>query len=278
MNTISTAPGAVRPFVSLSVSRLTAPIKASLSALLILMGVTFSHAQVSFLAESMIASPGSVIDVPIKVSEFDSISGFQLSITWDTLVLQFDSITNYDLEKIENFDWALDSFHRMSMFWYADDVYSGYSVENGHTIFTLRFTVIGEMGDSSWVSFTDEPLSPEVIDYNDDPVAIDFTYGLIQVQENSAIVPAFVPPLKMQIIPNPCREWCDVQLEVSQATDVVVQVINLSGAVVYELERHLYPGQQDISIPAGDALNSGGYYVIVTSEQGRYIKRMLIQK
>ena len=203
--------------------------------------------------------------MPIKVSEFDSISGFQLSIGWDTLVLQFDSISNFDLEKFENFDWALDSFHRMSMFWYADDVYSGFSTEDGHTIFTLSFTVIGSLGDSSWVSFLDEPLSPEVIDYNDLPVPIDFTYGLIHVQEKSAIVPSFVPNLKMQIIPNPCREWCDVQLEVSQPTDVVLQVVNLAGAVVYELERHLLPGNQDISIPAAEALHSGGYYIIVTS-------------
>lgn len=245
---------------------------------MLIFSISFTQAQVAFIAESMAAEPGSTIHVPIKVSEFDSISGFQLSITWDTLVLQFDSISNYDLEKIENFDWALDSFHRMSMFWYADDVYSGFSTENGHTIFTLSFTVIGSLGDSSWVSFTDEPLSPEVIDYNDLPVPIDFTYGLIQVQEKSAIVPAFIPALKMQIIPNPCREWCDVQLEVSQPTDVILQVVNLAGAVVYELERHLLPGNQDISIPAADALHSGGYYIIVTSEQGRYIKRMLIQK
>ncbi|MBK7343615.1 MAG: hypothetical protein IPJ06_11325 [Saprospiraceae bacterium] len=247
------------------------------STLMLIFSVSFTQAQVAFIAESMAAEPGSTIHVPIKVSEFDSISGFQLSITWDTLVLQFDSISNYDLEKSKTLTGP-GLLHRMSMFWYADDVYSGFSTENGHTIFTLSFTVIGSLGDSSWVSFTDEPLSPEVIDYNDLPVPIDFTYGLIQVQEKSAIVPAFIPALKMQIIPNPCREWCDVQLEVSQPTDVILQVVNLAGAVVYELERHLLPGNQDISIPAADALHSGGYYIIVTSEQGRYIKRMLIQK
>ncbi len=253
-------------------------IRATFGAFLLVFALSTTQAQVGFIAESQVASPGSVIHLPVKVTEFDSISGFQLSIEWDTLVLQFDSISNYDLEKIENFDWALDTFHRMSMFWYADDVYSGFSTENGHTIFTLSFTVIGTLGDSSWVSFVDEPLAPEVIDYNDDPVPIDFTYGLVQVQENSAVVPAFIPPLKMQIIPNPCREWCDVQLEVSQATDVILQVVNLAGSVVYELERHLMPGNQDISIPAADALHSGGYYVIVITEQGRYIKRMLVQK
>lgn len=278
MNTTTSAHCAVRSFVSPIVSFRIHQTRILWSTLMLIFSVSFSQAQVAFIAESMAAEPGSTIHVPIKVSEFDSISGFQLSITWDTLVLQFDSISNYDLEKIENFDWALDSFHRMSMFWYADDVYSGFSTENGHTIFTLSFTVIGSLGDSSWVSFTDEPLSPEVIDYNDLPVPIDFTYGLIQVQEKSAIVPAFIPALKMQIIPNPCREWCDVQLEVSQPTDVILQVVNLAGAVVYELERHLLPGNQDISIPAADALHSGGYYIIVTSEQGRYIKRMLIQK
>ncbi len=278
MNTNPTAQRADRSFVSHIGSFRLQQTRILWSTLLLIFSISLSQAQVSFIAESMVAQPGANIHLPIKVSDFDSISGFQLSITWDTLVLQFDSISNFDLEKIENFDWALDSFHRMSMFWYADDVYSGFSTENGHTIFTLSFTVIGEIGDSSWVSFTDEPLAPEVIDYNDLPVPIDFTYGLIQVQENSAIVPAFVPNLKMQIIPNPCREWCDVQLEVSQPTDVVLQVVNLAGSVVYELERHLIPGNQDISIPAAEALHSGGYYIIVTSEQGRYIKRMLVQK
>ncbi|MCF8239304.1 MAG: hypothetical protein K9I85_14170 [Saprospiraceae bacterium] len=278
MNTSISAPCAGRSFVSPIGSSKPYLHSAIIGAFLLVFSLSTASAQVGFIAESVVASPGSVLHLPIKVTEFDSISGFQLSIEWDTLVLQFDSISNFDLEKIENFDWALDSIHRMSMFWYADDVYSGFSTENGHTIFTLSFTVIGQMGDSSWVSFVDEPLTPEVIDYNDNPVPIDFTYGLVQVQENSAVVPAFIPPLKMQIIPNPCREWCDVQLEVSQATDVIVQVVNLAGAVVYELESHLLPGHQDISIPAAEALHSGGYYVIVITEQGRYIKRMLIQK
>lgn len=278
MNTARTALCVVGTIVSSILNQGRSLPALLLSAGLLWLPLSPIQGQVGFIAESMVATPGSTIHVPVRVTQFDSISGFQLSISWDTLVLQFDSISNFDLENVDNFDWAEDSLHRLSMFWFAEDVYSGFSIEDNHAIFTLSFTVLGSLGDSSWVSFTDEPLYPEVIDYQDNPVPVDFTYGLIQVQENSAVIPAFVPPLKMQVIPNPCREWCDIQLEVSQATDAVLQVVDLSGAVVYEIRRHLMPGGQDISIPAAQALHSGGYYVIVSTDQGRYIKRMLIQK
>ena len=248
-----------------------------LAALFLGLSCTVLTAQLNFTAGSMIAEPGTTIEVPVTVSQFDSIAGFQLSMNWDADVLSFNAITQFDLDNIDNFDYNAGADDTLTMFWFAEDVETGYSVDDGHQIFTLEFTVVGAIGDSSWVSFIDEPLSPEAVDYKDDIVPIELTYGVVMIDEQSSTDVTLPTPIHMQIIPNPCREWCDLIVEVETPVTARLQVVSYAGHVVYEIEKELFSGQQEISLPAAEALQSGGYYVIVESLQGRYIKKLMVQ-
>lgn len=235
-------------------------------------------AQLRFSAGSMIASPGSTIEVPIQVQQFDSIGGFQLSLDWDPQVISFNGITNFDLDKVENFDYVENTPGSLYLFWFAQDVEKGYSLEDDHTIFTLQFAVVGEIGDSTWVRFVDVPYEPEAVDWDDNLLSLEFSFGLIKVDEQSSVSTLPASPVVIQIIPNPCRDWCDVLLTVQEPLDVQIRIIDLTGKTVYHTDRHLEPGQQEVSLPAVQALSSGGYYIMVETTQSRYIKKMSIQK
>jgi len=237
-----------------------------------------SNAQVTFTAGSMMAQPSSTIEVPVTVANFASIAGFQLSMAWDPDVLSFTGITNFDLDKEELFDYNEFSPGSLYLLWQSDDPNSGFTVEDGHTVFTLQFSVTGSAGDSTWVSFVDEPHEPEVVNADNVIMPLEFTFGLVRVDEESSAT--FLPesPVQMQIIPNPCREWCDVLLTVREAMDVQIRILDLSGQTVYHIERHLEPGQQEVSLPAVQALASGGYFIMVETRKSRYIKKMLVQK
>lgn len=251
----------------------------SLSILaLLLSGALTAQAQLGFRAASLIAQKGQIIEVPIQVSNFDSIGGFQLSMTWDTNILDFKAITNFGLDKIENFDYSEITTGALFYYWYAENVDTGFSVEDDDTIFTLQFEVIGDQGDSTWVSFVDEPNAPEAVDYQDQVLPLEFTYGLVVVDEASSTIELPQSPIMMQVIPNPCREWCDVRLTLNESLDVTIQVVDLAGQVVYQDKRHMEPGQQEVSLPANQALAGGGYFIVVETDRGRYIKKMLVQK
>lgn len=235
-------------------------------------------AQVTFTAGSMMAQPSSTIEVPITVSNFTNITGLQLSMAWDPDVLSFTGVTNIDLDKVELFDYNEFFPGSLYLLWWSDDPNSGFTVQDGHTIFTLQFTVVGKTGDSTWVSFVDEPHEPEVVNADNIIMPLEFTYGMVRVDEESSAT--FLPesPVQMQIIPNPCREWCDVLLTVREAMEVQIRILDLTGQTVYHIERHLEPGQQEVSLPAVQALASGGYFIMVETRKSRYIKKMLVQK
>jgi hypothetical protein len=236
------------------------------------------QAQVSFSAGSMVAQPTSTIEVPITVANFQGIAGLQLSLAWDPDVLSFTGITNFDLDKQELFDYNEFSPGSLYLLWQANNPDTGFSVEDGHTIFTLQFSVIGQTGDSTWVSFVDEPHEPEVVNFDNQILALEFSFGLIMVDEESSLLFTPESPMTMQIIPNPCREWCDVLLSVRESMDVQIRILDLTGQTVYHIARHLEPGTQEVSLPAVQALASGGYFIMVETRQSRYIKKMLIQK
>lgn len=245
---------------------------------LLLAVVPVLQAQVGFSIGSQIAQPGTTIEVPVQVAQFDNIGGFQFSLAWDPAVISFQEVTNYDLDKIELFDYHEDMPGSFRAVWQADNPDTGFSVEDGHTIFTLKFVVVGSVDDSTWISFSDVPLEPEVVNYNNDIMPVEFTFGLVRVDEGSAARALASGPIVVQIIPNPCREWCDVLLSVTQSMDVHIRVVDLSGNTVYQIDRHLEPGQQEVSLPAVQALASGGYFIMVETSGSRYIKRMLVQK
>jgi len=253
-------------------------LRALTAALLLLASAVSADAQLGFRAASMVAQKGQIIEVPIQVSNFDSIGGFQLSMTWDTNILDFKAITNFGLDKVENFDYSEITTGALFYYWYAENVDTGFSVEDDDTIFTLQFEVIGDQGDSTWVSFVDEPNAPEAVDYQDQVLPLEFTYGLVVVDDASSTIDLPASPIMMQVIPNPCREWCDVRLTVNESLDVTIQVVDLAGQIVYQQQRHMEPGQQEVSLPANQALAGGGYFIVVETDRGRYIKKMLVQK
>lgn len=272
--------------MSTSLSNYRSIIRANLAgflrtlaaAMLVLAFSVGAHAQLGFRAASLVAQKGQIIEVPIQVSNFDSIGGFQLSMTWDTNILDFKAITNFGLDKVENFDYSEITTGALFYYWYAENVDTGFSVEDDDTIFTLQFEVIGNQGDSTWVSFVDEPNAPEAVDYQDQVLPLEFTYGLVVVDESSSSIELPKSPIMMQVIPNPCREWCDVRLTLSESLDVTIQVVDLAGQIVYQQKKHMEPGQQEVSLPANQALAGGGYFIVVETDRGRYIKKMLVQK
>ncbi len=254
------------------------PLRTLAAALILLASAVTADAQLGFRAASMVAQKGQIIEVPIQVSNFDSIGGFQLSMTWDTNILDFKAITYFALDKIENFDYSVITTGALFYYWYAENVDTGFSVEDDDTIFTLQFEVIGDQGDSTWVSFVDEPNAPEAVDYQDQVLPLEFTYGLVVVDEASSSILLSASPIMMQVIHNPCREWCDVRLTLKESLDVTIQVVDLAGQIVYQQKRHMEPGQQEVSLPANQALAGGGYFIVVETDRGRYIKKMLVQK
>jgi hypothetical protein len=231
-----------------------------------------------FSAPTIKAVPGTIIEVPIRVSGFDSVVGMQFSLCWDSLVLSFMDVTNYDLEKVELFDFFSQNAGSFNCVWQANDVFVGYSVPNEHIIFTLQFEVIGAIGDSTALMFVGPDKENEALHVSDNLFDLDYQEGMVYIDEMSGVINFPADLLQMEVLPNPCKEWCDVQFKAAEPMNVHLQLVDFSGRTVYQIDRRLEAGVQEVSLSAVEALPSGGYFLIVESGRHRSVRKMMIQK
>jgi hypothetical protein len=147
------------------------------------------------------------VTVPIKVSDFSDVGAMQFTLSWDSAVLSFKSLGDFDHSTLPT-----------ELFFFGETHFSLNAVSNGNllclyeqplaadvvldgnaTIFSITFDLVGGDGSSSHVQFSDEPTprklasffaqSPEFISQN----------GTIQIGKGSNSsgdsTAAFVPHL-----------------------------------------------------------------------------------
>ncbi len=137
----------------------------------------------NFPANSCVAQ-GKSICVPMSVKNFNKITGFQMSITWDESILKFDSLKlseNYFLKK----DFPSYKIGNKIRLVWVDGSVQGLSLKDNTIIFKLCFTAIGEKGEVSYLNETNNDLITEVIDLDGNRLDYTFREGKVSIVNKS---------------------------------------------------------------------------------------------
>ncbi|WP_345368629.1 glycosyl hydrolase family 18 protein [Algivirga pacifica] len=84
------------------------------------------------------------------------------------------------------------------------------------------------------------------------------------------------PQLDVKFYPNPFSEQTQVQLNLSQQTEVSVVLYNLQGSIVKRIQKSLDKGMQSIAID-GSKLSSGVYLMSVQAGNSRQVQKLIKQ-
>ena len=147
---------------------------------------------INILIENIESTTGSQTSMPVYVNGFTDITSIQGSITFDPTVISFMDVSNFNLPglNIANFGTTQSGLGILTYSWY-DASLQGVTVADSTQLFAFNFSVIGEAGLSSNVSFSNSPTSLEVVDnlsilqtlnLNNGHIIVNF---LSQIQENS---------------------------------------------------------------------------------------------
>ncbi len=119
---------------------------------------------------------GETVCLDVSVMDFDSILSLQFSMHWDTAVLAYESVQNFNMGNLGaiNFGTNLISAGYLSISWY-DSALGGVSIQDGETIFQVCFEVVGEEGESTDFEFVGVPTEIEV--YNNAIAKLVFISG-----------------------------------------------------------------------------------------------------
>lgn len=212
----------------------------------------------------------ATIEAPITVRNFDRIIGAQFSLRWnpDVLSLQeIDQLGFADLSLDNHFNMKADS--GWVSFLYLDLGLTGKDLPDNGVLFNLRFSVIGESGQETAISFSDFPTEREVTDTSSistsEPIVATFQDGYLSVEGAVGTTATVqVDPQRLRITnsqPNPFQQELLLDLFFAEAGRYQVQVVDLSGREVFGQDHFWASGQQRLVLGADQFPHTGLYFI-----------------
>ncbi|NRA50334.1 MAG: hypothetical protein HRU12_14475, partial [Phaeodactylibacter sp.] len=135
--------------------------------------------------------PGEQVCVPVTVLNFLDVVGFAFTINYDETQLSFQNINNLnpaipDFSVAGNFGVPSQiGAGNVSVNWFSQSI-TPVNLTNGAALFEICFTVIGDDGDVSTISFSSDVTPIEISDSNGDIIQFNSLPGTITV---SAVQP-----------------------------------------------------------------------------------------
>ncbi len=129
----------------------------------------------TFTASDETGNNGETVCLDVSVENFTNILSMQFSMNFDETVLEFDEVTNLNLQDLapSNFGTTMTDNGILTLSWFDNTNASGVTVPDGTVIYQVCFTIIGSDGENSPFDFTNNPTVIEVFDGDSNPV--DFT-------------------------------------------------------------------------------------------------------
>lgn len=131
----------------------------------------------------------STVSVPVTVTNFNGVAGFQFSVSWDPAVATLNGVSGFALTDLNaaSFNLLNLSSGQLSVVW-LDGSLTGQTLANGATLFNLNFTLIGSPGSSTALQFTNTPTIKEAVNPLCQPFGIGTTDGSLTVLNCSGVI------------------------------------------------------------------------------------------
>ena len=217
-------------------------------------------------------SPGAAITIPVTVSNFDSIIAVQFVVRWDPKVLAFVKVLIYNLPGMDDQDFGLTEVKDSGILrfaWEAPLSYltTGVTRPDSSFIFKLRFTVTGQVNDSSRMTISGLPPTDfEVVKVGHPALTIDSCHivnGFVAVGYTVAAGEPEDRLFPVTILPNPFSASTLVNFDLETAETVQIQLADVTGRLISEKKLSLPPGQHGMEIASDQLQENGIYYLII---------------
>jgi hypothetical protein len=241
-------------------------------------------AQVGFsIPDISNAQAGEILDLPITVTNFDSIVASQFVIRWDPSVVEFQSTSDYNLPDLDEGKFgvvnALDSgYIRFVWVYYTS---AGTSRSDNSSIFHIKFKVIGPINSGTTIEMTQIPpltffevVKADNTSFNASQVNINNGFVAVGYQPVS-FIPATNFDLKIKISPNPIIDNLHINFTLLSSEKVKICVIDNQGVIIYEKNERFPAGSNGMEIASYIFSKKDIYFLIIQVNQFSHIETLL---
>ncbi|MCB9265120.1 MAG: gliding motility-associated C-terminal domain-containing protein [Lewinellaceae bacterium] len=194
-------------------------------------------ASVDFTISDGIVEEGQQVCLNVSVSNFTNIGSVQLSISYNSSMLQFASISGISLSGLQQSNFNTATAGTITLDWSAAN---GVTVANGAPLFQLCFNTL-QSGNST-VSFSDSPLAISVQDGGGSDVTFNGQNGDVTVTPTNTGGTDFKLTIEDKTV-NSGEDFC-VKVTTENFTDVVGMAFTInynSGALQFNEVTNLNP-------------------------------------
>ncbi len=131
------------------------------------------------------AQPGEQICLPVTVENYENIFSFQYSMHWNANVLQFDNVQAFGFPEMTDNSFSNPNNNTLAV---VHESGSPATLPDGATAFEVCFTVTGNVGQNSLMTFNGNPVSVEVLDGNFNTINVVFGTCAVNVADNCTAV------------------------------------------------------------------------------------------
>ncbi len=221
-------------------------------------------AQPTFTSSSADVAPGEVFTIQVSAENLVNIVSMQFSLDWDPAVVDFQEVRDFSIPSLGlgNFGSQQVDQGRIGMNWYDNSQASQGITAPATNLFKLDFKALdGIVQAETAISFSGIPVAIEIADTSFMDIGMIPVNGVISVLDPNDITELENEVTTIgQNVPNPFCDETIIPIEVSESNELKIEIINLTGAQIYEHTEFIHPGLHKINIP-GDIFPANGTYL-----------------
>ncbi|NVN95784.1 MAG: T9SS type A sorting domain-containing protein [Bacteroidetes bacterium] len=196
---------------------------------------------INFDLLSQNANYGDIISIPVKVSNFNDVSGYQFSLEWNPNDFEFVAIDNEAL--IGNYGTNYASQGKITALWSTENT-NGQNLADGTTVFTLKLKVINHNSVNSSIQINSSITHSEAYNSNLDELTVVATSANIRINNATSISENQKEGYYLlQNSPNPFSDNTLITFNLPENQKVVLTIYNLLGEEVYNFSGNYTKGK-----------------------------------
>jgi len=210
---------------------------------------------------------GDIVELPIKVSDYESLEGFQFTLEVNPYVAQIIDISS-SLESFTEANYNMNESDKGLVHMSWNDAKKKESQSQNTEIFTLRVKLLEDAISSDIISIYEDGIAPEAyMERVAHPVSFDYQ----DVYENDAVE-------LFQNSPNPWSMYTEITYYMPAKDEITMKIYDVDGKLIRQLRQEATAGNNTIILDKED-LSTGGiyYYELITSETILVEKMILIK-
>ena len=231
-----------------------------------------------YVPTSTSGTEGQSISIPVKIRKFKNLISAQLSIKWDSTVVQYVGVDNFGLSTMTlaaHFGIVGSRPSRINLSWVENNIIPQ-TIADDNTLFNIKFKLIGKKGQSTSLLFNDDYF--EFLNGHSKEAKVGYANGAINITKSIAVGDnPFKSGIATIASPNPFSDETAIKLELTENQDITLRIFDLTGKNIYNETSMYEVGTQFIRINKNNIQMPGTYFYHLETSNGERISGKLIK-